>query len=104
LTYVLINLRKLFSLYMSGSLFSFEHVTTFRKLSKFLIAWVLFSIIYESIKSVIFSFANPPGERVLGISFGSEELTLVVVALFVYIIAWVMDEGRVLVEESEMTI
>jgi Protein of unknown function (DUF2975) len=104
LVYVLINLRQLFLFYKNGVIFSFEHVVLFKKIAKLLSIWVLLSVVYESVKSVLFSLNNPVGERVLSIGFGSEELTLVVMAAFVYVIAWVMDEGRVLAEENKMTI
>lgn len=104
LVYTLLNLRKLFLFYKAGNVFSFEHVALFRKIAKLLSIWVLLSIFYESVKSILFSLNNPVGERVLSIEFGSEELTVLVVAAFVYVIAWVMDEGRVLAEENQMTI
>ncbi|MCW8932341.1 MAG: DUF2975 domain-containing protein [Gammaproteobacteria bacterium] len=104
LIYVLINLRKIFLFYKEGVIFSFEHVALFKKVAKLLSIWVLLSIAYESVKSVLFSLNNPVGERVLSVGFGSEELTVIVVAAFVYVIAWVMDEGRVLAEENQMTI
>lgn len=104
LIYILSNLRKIFSFYKDGIVFSFEHVVLFKKTSKFLIVWVPLSIVYESVKSVLFSWSNSIGERVLSIGFGSEELTVVTVAIFIYVISWVMDEGRKLTEEHQMTI
>ncbi|MEH6526053.1 MAG: DUF2975 domain-containing protein [Sneathiella sp.] len=101
---VLLSLRKIFLLYKSGIVFSFEHVVLFKKTAKLLVFWVLLSVAYESVKSVLFSLENPPGERVLSVEFGSDELTVILVAAFVYVIAWVMDEGRVLAEENKMTI
>ena len=66
--------------------------------------WVLFSIFYGAVKSIIFSTTNPPGSRVVSISFTSEELTMLIVSGIVFLIAWVMDEGRCLKEENELTI
>ncbi len=104
LIYVLLNLRKIFLFYKEGIVFSFEHVVLFKKTAKLLAIWVLLTVVYEAIKSVLFSLGNPVGERVLSVEFGSEELTVIVVAAFVYVIAWVMDEGRVLADENKMTI
>lgn len=104
LIYVLLNLRKIFLFYKEGIIFSFEHVVLFKKIAKLLAIWVLLSVAYESVKSVLFSLGNPVGERILSVGFGSEELMVIVVATFVYVIAWVMDEGRVLAEENKMTI
>lgn len=104
LMYLLFNLIKIFSFYKQGIVFSLKHVSLFKKTSKLLVVWVLLSIIYESAKSVLFSWGNPVGERVLSVSFGSEQLTVLIVATFVYVIAWVIDEGRKLAEENQMVI
>lgn len=104
LTYGLVNIRKLFSFYKKGVIFSFEHVKLFRNTAKALILWVVFSIIYESVKSVLFSIGNPPGTRVLKVGLDSAEITTLVVGGIVFFIAWIMDEGRILTEENELTV
>lgn len=104
LIYVIINIRKLFSFYKEGVIFSFEHVSLFKKTAKALILWVVLSIIYESAKSVIFSAGNPPGSRVLKVGFSSAEFTTLVLGGIVFIIAWVMDEGRIITEEQQLTV
>lgn len=104
LAYGLINIRKLFSFYKSGVIFSYEHVSLFRKTAKALVMWVIFSMIYESAKSVLFSIGTPPGQRIVSVGFGSAELTTLVVVGIVFFIAWIMDEGRILTEEKELTV
>ncbi len=46
--YGLINIRKLFSFYQNGEIFSFEHVNIFKRTSKPLILSVLLAIFDES--------------------------------------------------------
>lgn len=104
LVYGLINIRKLFFFYKEGVIFSFEHVTILKKTSNALIGWVFLSILYESAKSVLFSMGNPPGQRVISVGFSSPEITTLVVAVGVFVIAWVMDEGRILTEEQRLTV
>ena len=104
LTYGLVNIRKLFSFYKEGVIFSFEHVSFFKNTAKALLLWVVLSIVYESAKSVLFSAGNPPGSRVLKVGFSSAEITTLMVGGIVLIIAWVMDEGRILSEEKELTV
>ena len=104
LVYGLINIRKLFSYYKEGVIFSFEHVNLFKRTSKALILWVIFSILYEAAKSILFSIGNPPGQRVVSVGFSSPELTTLVVAGVVFVIAWVMDEGRIITEEQQLTV
>lgn len=104
LIYGLVYIRKLFSFYKEGIIFSFEHVSFFKKTAKALVLWVFLSMIYESAKSVLFSVGNPPGSRVIDVSFGTAEITPLLVGGIVFVIAWVMDEGRVLSEENELTV
>jgi len=104
LIYVITNIRKLFSFYKEGVIFSFEHVRLFKKTAKALLLWVILSITYESAKSIIFSVGNPPGSRLLKVEFSSAEITTLVVGGIVFIIGWVMDEGRILNEEQELTV
>lgn len=104
LTYGLVNIRKIFSFYQRGVIFTFNHVRLFRNTAKALLLWVVFSMIYESAKSVLFSIGNPPGNRIISVGFTSAEFTTLVVGGVVIIIAWVMDEGRILNEENELTV
>ena len=104
LTYGLMNIKKLFSFYKEGIVFSLEHVILFRNTAKALVLWVVFSILYESAKSILFSVGNPPGSRVLQVGVSTAEVTTLMVGAIVFVIAWVMDEGRLLTEEKELTI
>ncbi len=104
LAYGLLNLQRLFAFYKEGVIFSFEHVSLFKKTSKALLLWVFLSIVYESAKSIIFSMGNPPGQRVISVGFSSPEITILMVAGIVFVIAWIMDEGRILTEEQNLTV
>ena len=104
LLYGLIKIRKLFSFYKEGIIFSFEHVGTFKSISKALLLWVLLSIMYESAKSVLFTIGAPLGSRVLSVTFTSAEMATLMVGGMLLVIAWVMEEGRILAEEKELTI
>lgn len=104
LLYGLAHIRKLFSFYKEGVIFSFEHVRFFKKTAKALVVWVFLSMMYESAKSVLFSLGNPPGSRIINVSFGTAEITSLLVGGIVFVIAWVMDEGRALSDENELTV
>ncbi len=104
LIYIILNIRRLFVFYKEGILFSLDHVIIFKNTAKALLWYVLFSIIYESAKSVLFTAGNPPGSRLLEVGFSSGEFTTLMVGGIVFVIAWVMDEGRILIEENELII
>ena len=97
-------MRKLFSFYKQGMIFSLSHVCIFKKTAKALVLWVVLSIVYKSAKSVIFSMGNPPGNRILEVGLTSAEITTLLVGAIIFVVAWVMDEGRILAEENELTI
>lgn len=104
LVYVLFNLRQLFAFYIKGNIFSFEHVRLFKKIAKGLVFWVILSIIYDSATSVLFTFSNPPGQRELTVGISSSEITTLIIAAAIFVIAWVMDEGRMIAEEQQLTV
>ena len=104
LFYGILNLRKLFTYYGKGIIFSLEHVSLFKSIAKALLLWVLLSIVYESAKSILFSLGAGPGNRVVTVEMSSSEIMILLVGGIVWIIAWVMDEGRLLNEESELTV
>ena len=104
LTYGLINVRRLFAYYKDGVIFTLEHVKTFKNIARAFVLWVVFSILYESAKSVLFSMGNPPGQRVLSVGFDSADITMLILCGVIFVIAWVMDEGRALAEEQQLTV
>jgi hypothetical protein len=67
---ILINL---FRQYESGTIFSLANAIAYQKLSFCVFYWVAGSIVYHSLMSVILSFNNPAGERILSISFSGME-------------------------------
>jgi len=104
LMYGLIYTRKLFAFFKDGVVFALEQVVLFKKISKALIFWVIFSIVYEGIKSVIFSFNNPVGERVLSLGLSSSQVGILFISIIILVIAWIMDEGRIINEENKLTV
>ncbi|MCB2181759.1 MAG: DUF2975 domain-containing protein [Desulfobulbaceae bacterium] len=104
LIYGLLSIRKLFSFYKQGVIFSFEHVRLFKNTAKSLLSWVILSIIYESVKSVLFTAGNPPGSRILQVGCSSAEVATLIIGGILLVIAWVMDEGRILSEEHKLTV
>jgi hypothetical protein len=104
LTYGLVNVRRLFAFYARGAIFSYEHVAIFKKTAKALIFWVILSMTYESVKSILFSYGNPPGSRVVQVGFGATEIATLMVGGILFVIAWVMDVGRSIHEENELTV
>lgn len=104
LSYGLISVRKLFWYYKEGVIFTLEQVNIFKHIAKALILWMVLSVLYESAKSVLFTIGNPPGHVLLTVGVSSAELTTLIVGVVMFVIAWVMDEGRALAEEQQLTV
>ncbi len=73
LIYGLVNIDRLFRYYQQGIIFSYQQVRLFKHIAKALLLWVVTSMLYESAKSVVFTWQIPPGERLLTVGFGSAD-------------------------------
>lgn len=102
--YAMAILAKLFGLYEQAVIFSRDNVLLFRRLGYALIAWVVASMLFTTLISMVLSFGNPPGQRLVVAEFSVSEFTMLIMAFIVLLISWVMDEGRKLQDEQRYTI
>lgn len=97
-------LRELFTLYEGGSIFKARNVGCIRRLGWILIVWVVCEKIRWSLLSIVLTLENPPGQRLLVVSFSGEDFTWVFVGIVVLTISWVMDEARKLEEDQALIV
>ncbi|MCG8613335.1 MAG: DUF2975 domain-containing protein [Pseudomonadales bacterium] len=102
--YALGHLIRLFRGYEKGEIFTLEATTHIRKLGYSFLYWMAGSFVYSGLISVILSFNNPPGSRVLSLTFTGLDLMPLLCAFIVLIIAWVMAEAQQLADENQLTI
>lgn len=102
--YGLLKLRELFGLYENGLIFTARNVACFRSLGRTLIAWVLCDVVKNSLLSVVLTLPNPPGQRVITLGLYSADFTAIFVGFVILIIAWVMDEARIIEEDQALII
>jgi len=100
----LIGLQRLFALYEQGIYFRAENVSLFRLLGKLAFWSVLADVFNKTVLELARTINNPPGERVLAIGFSSDHLKLLVVAVIIMLIGMVIDEGRKINEEMQLTV
>lgn len=98
--YGLYWLRRLFGLYRAGQVFT---VANSRCLKMF--AWTqiisgLLQPVIGAALSVIVSWNNPPGQRMLSITLDSNMVGTVLFGLLILIIAWVMGEASRVADEN----
>lgn len=102
--YALKILIRLFRNYEQNEIFSLQNTMCYQKLGCSLFYWVGASVIYGALISVILSFNNPPGERIISVSFEGIDLLTIVLGFMILIISWVMKEGFILADENFHTI
>lgn len=98
------HLTKLFELYEGGDIFKLSNVRRFKKLSRVLILWFVAGILCRSLLSVALTLHHPPGQRMITVGLSSADLTTLLLGLILAVIAWVMEEGRKLQEEQDLTV
>jgi hypothetical protein len=101
---VLLRLRRLFTLYKGGSIFSLANVLAFRSVARALFAWAVCSVLFTPLFSLAVTAANPPGRHMISLGVGTTEVELVFLAVLALVIARVMDEARRLDEEAALTV
>ncbi len=100
----LMLLIRLFGHYAKNEIFSDRNVNIYRHLGHCVFYWVFGGMVYQALMTVVISMNNPPGQRMLFVSFtGLDALTLLV-GVIILGIARVMREGQRLADENEYTI
>lgn len=102
--YALKVLIHLFRNYERNEIFSLDNTLSYQKLGYSLFYWVGASVVYGTLMSVILSFNNPPGERILTVGFVGMDFLNIVLGFVILIISWVMKEGHILADENTHTI
>lgn len=99
--YGLTQLRKLFQLYSTGSVFTAANYICIRNLSLALLLWTPVRMVFDALLSVAFTAGNEPGERFIAVGVQEPELTAIFLGLSFLVISWVMSEACKLREDSE---
>ena len=94
------RLRRLFQLYSDGRIFTAENARCLTSFAWALVVFALTKPLFGALLSVLVTWHNPPGQRALAISFGSNEIGVAFVGVLLLVIAWIMREGCLLAEEN----
>ena len=104
LIYAFHILAKLFRSYERADVFTLDTTKYFQQLGRIFFFWAIGNVIYSGLISVALSFNNPPGERILAISFVGLDVMAIFCGFIVLTIAWVMKEAQRLADEHQHTI
>lgn len=97
-------LIKLFSLYERAEIFTINNVKYIKKIGYLLLASALIEPFYEALLTFVLSLHAEHGHRFISSSFGSSNISEIVMALIIILVSWVMTEGCKLRDEQAYTI
>jgi len=98
------SLFKLFGLYQQGLVFTCANIQCIKNIGTVLLAWLALKLLYPVVVTLILRFSGASDTLALYVSFGSDELRLLLIGLVIYVIAWVMNEATSLHQEQELVI
>ena len=102
--YALLKLRRLFALYARGQIFEKANVGCIKALGYALLAGQALSPVSQALLTLVLTFSNPKGQRMVEIGLSDANLTALVCGVMIIVVAFIMDEGRKLQEEQSLTI
>ena len=102
--FIFYQLVRLFKNYENEKIFSLKNVRLIRNVGYALIIWQVLVPISKALLSVILTWDNGPGHRMLETSLSSTNIAVIIIAFIVILISWVMAEGHKLQEEQEYTV
>lgn len=97
-------LIKLFSLYERAEIFTAVNVSYIKKIGYLLLASALVEPLYEALLTFVLSFNAGHGHRTISASFGTTNISDIVMALMIILVSWIMAEGCKLRDEQAHTI
>lgn len=97
--------QKIFLKYRQGSIFTVENAKHYRSLGfLFFVHAFLAKPLGFALLILGVTLNQPPGERVLSLSFGTGNMNSIILGLLVIVISWVMQEGSRLEEEQRLVV
>lgn len=92
--------RDCFKGFALGQLFTEQAVFGLRRFSVWMLRSALAALLGAPVLSVLLTFGNPPGTRMLAVGVGTDQLLLLFFAAVVWLMAAVIGQGRALAEEN----
>ncbi|PCI69115.1 MAG: hypothetical protein COB26_00530 [Piscirickettsiaceae bacterium] len=97
-------LRRAFSNFAKGQLFNHSNSRDLRLFSILLFAQALAKPLYFSISSVLLSMNHPSGQKMLSVSFGSDEVKVIALAMILWVMSDLLVRGCKLESENKQFI
>lgn len=98
-------LMRLFSLYAQGLIFTALNVRRIRQIGFVLLAKPVLDLLYQALMGLVLTMNNGVTSAYnIPIIFDGSHITGILTALVILLVSWVMEEGRKLKEQEELTI
>ncbi len=94
-------LRRAFTNFARGELFSFANSNDLQRFAKLLLLQTLISPLHFGLSSLLLSLNHPAGQKMLSIAFGSGEFRAIGVALILWVMSNLLLEGCKLHSENQ---
>jgi Protein of unknown function (DUF2975) len=98
------TLKELFTLYENAIFFSTKNVKCFRRLGYILISWTFANMMFTTLISLVISFNNPAGQRMISFGFDVADIANLIIGAVVVVVSWVMNEASKLEDEQAYTV
>jgi hypothetical protein len=99
--WAILLLRRLFRCYMEREVLTANCATLIKKSGLALLCMAVSRILLQPLVTALMSWSAPPGERVLALGFGTEDLNFFFVAGVLVVIGWAMHEAASAAEENK---
>ena len=97
-------LRRAFSNFAKGQLFNHSNSRDLRLFSILLFAQALAKPLHFSISSMLLSMNHPAGQKMLSVSFGSDEIKVIALAMILWVMSDLLLRGSKLESENKQFI
>ncbi|OZG72770.1 hypothetical protein BTA51_14710 [Hahella sp. CCB-MM4] len=94
-------LRRAFANFARGELFNQDNSHDLRLFSIFLFIQALAKPLHMGLSSVLLSMNHPAGERMLSVSFGSDEVKVIALAMILWVMSDLLVKGSNLESENK---
>jgi hypothetical protein len=95
---------KILKLYQQGEIFSSCQLQLFHKISCIALIWTLYAPVKHTLLTLVSTFFNPVGQRVIEISITSHDIINIFVVGFLFVITSLIQEAYTLKNESDLTV
>jgi len=69
-----------------------------------LISWVVANLLFVVLISIVLTFNNAPGDRMMVAQFGISDIGTLIIGAVVVLLSWVMSEASKLEDEQAHTV